>query len=295
MQLLQKLYKKLRKHRQKDVSSAIRSEVLRHIYQLKALECSGSLISNKKNNIVISLTSQKHRLRNLHLVLDSISRQTIKPYRVALWLSDKLSFEVLPETVKNYMDHGLVVNFVNDLGPHTKLLYSLKSFPEDLIITIDDDIIYPHDLVETLYSNYCNNPRTICCNAARGIEFDKNGILPYGKWNKFSGVYKTGKNLLPLGVNGILYFPDCFNPDVNNTELISKLCPSADDIWFRMMSYLNQISITLTGAYSNPDNDFIAIEDTVENSLAFSNILQHGNEKQMKAILHHYGIKLHME
>jgi hypothetical protein len=293
MMLFNKYYKKFRKHRKDDIRDIVRSEILTQLYKIRAFENERLLISGYENNIVVSLTSHGSRLRNLYLVLDSISRQTLKPGRVVLWLSkDQFDDKNLPETLKPYVNElGLTVEYVKDLGPHTKLFYSLKNYPKDLIITIDDDIIYPQDLVETLYSSYLEHPGSICCNAAKVIEINDQGILPYIKWEKVTNRKMLQKNLLPLGVNGVLYFPNCFNHEVFNTEVFTKLCPKADDIWFRMMSYLNDIDIHLTGVYDEFLQDFIPIDVVNGESLATTNVLSGGNDEQLRAIINYYGLK----
>jgi hypothetical protein len=120
MMLFNKYYKKFRKHRKDDIRDIVRSEILTQLYKIRAFENERLLISGYENNIVVSLTSHGSRLRNLYLVLDSISRQTLKPGRVVLWLSkDQFDDKNLPETLKPYVNElGLTVEYVKDLG-HT--------------------------------------------------------------------------------------------------------------------------------------------------------------------------------
>ena len=46
---------------------------------------------------------------------------------------------------------------------------------------------------------------------------------------------------MPTGNAGVLYPPKCFHSDVLNSKVFMKLCPSTDDIWFKVMSLLNEV------------------------------------------------------
>ena len=116
-------------------------------------------INNEKRNkrIVVSLTSFPERMEDIHFGLYSLLNQSLKPDLVVLWLAKSQfpNFEKdLPQTVLSLKENGLTIKWCEDLHSYKKLLPSLESYPNDIIVTADDDIYYhnnPNQLV-SLYS-----------------------------------------------------------------------------------------------------------------------------------------------
>ena len=98
--------------------------------------------------VVISLTTIPERRPLLEKTLDSIARQSRQPEAVYLWLPD----ERFRGKGLNYRFPGVEVRTGADLGPAMKLLpvLMLECEPDTRIITIDDDVEYPPELVERL-------------------------------------------------------------------------------------------------------------------------------------------------
>ena len=40
---------------------------------------------------------------------------------------------------------GLTIRFCEDLKAHKKYYYAFKEYPDDIVITVDDDVIYPQE------------------------------------------------------------------------------------------------------------------------------------------------------
>lgn len=297
MIFLNKYYTLFRKHRQDEIKRIVRSEIIIHEIKRSALfGAQESLLNNKQRNekIIISFTSIKSRINSVYLVVESIAQQTIKPDKIVLWLSKKDFNETnLPITLKQMIQRGLEVRYVEDIGPHTKLLFALKEFENHLIITIDDDIIYPIDLIENLYNTHKNYPKAICCNAAMLIKKDKKGnFLPYNKWPTITDRFMISDYLLPLGVDGVLYPPCSLDDLVFEKNLIKILCPKADDIWFKVMSLKKGTENILTGAYPDFSNYFIPLDTSYIHALAQENIFKNLNDIQFQKSLNYFNIKL---
>ncbi|MEO6851924.1 MAG: hypothetical protein ABI166_14880, partial [Mucilaginibacter sp.] len=93
--------------------------------------------------------------------------QTVLPDKIILWLSsDQFSGVLsLPKKLLKLQKRGLEVRFCQgDLRSHKKYFYALQEFPEDFIVTIDDDIIYPTDMLEQLINLSNIYPSCICCH-----------------------------------------------------------------------------------------------------------------------------------
>ncbi|APF20152.1 putative glycosyltransferase [Caldithrix abyssi DSM 13497] len=296
MNFINKLYNKFRKHRQDEIRRIVRSEIIIQEIKRVAFSNKNSSFLNtsvRKEKIIVSFTTIKERIKNIYLVIESIAQQTMKPDKIVLWLSKKdFQDDNLPITLKWMMQRGLEVRYVEDIGPHTKLLYALKEFENYLIITIDDDIIYPIDLIENLYNTHKNYPKAICCNAAMLIKKDKKGnFLPYNEWPTITDRFMISDYLLPLGVDGVLYPSNSLDNMVFKQNLIKKLCPKADDIWFKIMSLKKGTEIILTGAYPDFSNYFIPLDTAYINALAQENIFKNLNDIQFQKCISYFNIK----
>lgn len=103
-----------------------------------------------EERIIISLTTYSKRIVNIPAVLDTIFSQTLKPDLVVLNMAFE---EIIPEEVQKYIDtHNVEVYRVPDTKVYKKLLPTLKRYPNDCIITIDDDFLYPKGMIEEFVS-----------------------------------------------------------------------------------------------------------------------------------------------
>ena len=195
---------------------------------------------NEGENIIISLTSYGRRVqKTVYYTLVSLLKQTLPANRIILWLSaDNWSDETLPKRLKKLKEYGVEYGFCKDLRSYTKLIPSLKAAPKDLIVTVDDDMIYSRILLQTLYKEHKKYPDCICCmEALMPAHSDKSSFLPYRNWKeaKHSDT-KEDRVLFPLGVGGVLYPPGALHKDVLLEDCFTELCPAADDIWFWAMA-----------------------------------------------------------
>ena len=112
--------------------------------------------------IVVTMTSWIKRIDSVKKVVESIMNNTVKPDRVYLNLS-RSEFDSkgvqLPTDLVDYFnsDERLIINWVD--GENTKSMK--KVFPileylddDDIIITADDDIIFPIDLIESRINDF---------------------------------------------------------------------------------------------------------------------------------------------
>ena len=112
-----------------------------------------------EERIIVSLTTWFKRIQNIPAVLDTIFGQTMPPDLVVL----NLAFdEVVPDNIQQYIEeHHIEVNRVPDTKVYKKILPTMKKYPEDCIISIDDDWLYPKGMIEDfvhIHKKYPNNP-----------------------------------------------------------------------------------------------------------------------------------------
>lgn len=127
-----------------------------------------SAIDDKqRSNVIISMSVLPSRFKGILPTLNSLTDQSVLPEKIMINLPrvfkrDKTHYEI-PEYV---IDHPLVeINWIQeDMGPATKLLPTISYYEEDpnkLIIVVDDDQIYPQELV----ANYLENEKNLSDSA----------------------------------------------------------------------------------------------------------------------------------
>ncbi|HSQ42910.1 MAG TPA: glycosyltransferase family A protein, partial [Fibrobacteraceae bacterium] len=108
-------------------------------------------------DLVVSLTTYPARIGLVHLALESLLRQTLRPDRILLWLAEEqFPQRRLPPQLVRLQQRGLEVLFRKNLGPHTKYLYALQDFTQEIVVTVDDDCFYPPTLLAEL--DYADRP-----------------------------------------------------------------------------------------------------------------------------------------
>ena len=198
--------------------------------------------------LIVSLTSFPQRMYDIHFCLHSLLNQLLKPDKLILWLSEEEfpnKENDLPESVLALKQRGLSIEWCkNNIKSYKKLIPALRKYPNDIIVTADDDIFYSEDWLEKLYNSYLEYPNCIHSHRAHEITFDfNNNINNYNNWKQC--IVNTKESFLNFstGAGGILYPPHTLHDDVTNEALFMKLCPLADDIWFWAMSVLKGTKI----------------------------------------------------
>ena len=198
----------------------------------------------RQNKIIVSLTSYKKRFKKLHLVLESIFNNTMKPSKIVLTIYKK-DFFFLKKKLKRMILNKYLELIVTDidLKPHKKYFEVMKKYKDYAIITIDDDIIYTRDLIETLYNSYLKYPNCIHARRVHKIMVKNNKVLPYNSWIK---EYKMELNpsfyLLATTGGGTLFPPNILNISDENIDEINK-CITADDIYLKYLSRKRNVKI----------------------------------------------------
>lgn len=248
----------------------------------------------RKEKVIVSLTSYGRRVSSvLPYTIMSLLRQSYKPDMIILWLdNDNWNDEKLPRSLKRLKKYGLTIRYCEDLKSYKKLIPTLEEFPDDIIITCDDDLYYRHYVVKDLIDAYWQNPSNIHVQNAHIIHLDNQGkILPYDKWTMdISG--KTGRNVFPTGGSGCLYRKNLLYRDICNDKLFMSLSPKADDVWFFFMAFLNG---TNASVLPKKHNRYIPLDNFYQYfhknaNLSSSNVKENQNDVQIQSIIKHYGI-----
>jgi hypothetical protein len=292
----QKIYSFVKMNFSEKIYSFIKSIILEFklnkLYKKKIIQSKG-IEENSSKKLIISLTSYPKRFSKLHIILYSLLTQTIKPNKVILVLSEKEVEDKkdIPAKILFLKKLGLEIKFINEnYRSYNKLIPTLKDFPENNIITVDDDILYPKWFLEKMYLEHKEHPNDIICYRAHLIKNYNNNLRPYSEWEDYDlNKYPQGMDLFPTGVGGILYPPGSLNKEVFNSKTFLEICPSADDVWFKSMSLLNKTNCRRVFKNKNPH--FVILRGTQETSLYKENVWLGKNDEQIKNVFKLYNLE----
>lgn len=240
----------------------------------------------RKTKLIVSLTSFPERIPTLHICLSSLLQQTVKPDMLILWLAKEQfpNLETdLPERILRLKEFGLTIRWCNNTRPYKKLIPTLKEYPNDIIITVDDDVFYKKDMVEKLYASYHKFPACINCHRITKISIKKGKIKAKPKK---CYPHPSFANKL-VGIGGVLYPPGSLHKDITNENLFMQLAPTNDDIWFWLMAVMNETRII---QIKNNNDEPAEIEETL-NGPCLCQINDHGEnlfDIQLENVLNHY-------
>ena len=123
---------------------------------------------NYYNKFYVTLTSWKGRIKYIHKNLERLLNNTIKPQKLILNLSTEefpqKNLELPPEIINLQKKFNFFEIFwvKENNNVFKKLIPTLNRFKRDLIISLDDDILYPNNLFEKMLNCYKkyggNNP-----------------------------------------------------------------------------------------------------------------------------------------
>lgn len=224
----------------------------------------------RDEKIIASLTTFPERINTVSTTIKTLMTQTVKPDEIVLYLA-KEQFKglekSLPKELLKLQEYGLTIKWTSDIKSYKKLIPALKDYPDDVIITFDDDIYYEKDTIEALYNSYLKNKNEIQANRTWRVNLDKNSIKPLDSsfliWNYQE--YKEASFLNTIiGCGGVLYPPNCFHSDVLDEEKFTSIVPTQDDIWFWAMAILKGTKIRLNKGYSY---NHITVENTQQYGL----------------------------
>ena len=187
-------------------------------------------------DVIISLTSIPSRLSTLHLTIRSLLNQNVSFDRIILWLHQDLRQSV-PEKLKKLEGERFEIRYCPTTEPHRKLVETLKLYPDRIIVTCDDDVIYPDDWLSRLLESWRQTPDDIVAHRCRKIAIKNGEIRPYRKWHS----EPTGGSsplAVAVGWGGVLFPPGSLDDRVLDRDSYMQLSPNADDLWFKAMAML---------------------------------------------------------
>jgi len=247
----------------------------------------GKNASPAEVEVVISLTSMPSRLASLHLTIKSFLNQSISFEKIVLWLHQDLKNH-LPPVLQKLQGKRFEIHYCATTEPHRKLVETLKLYPDRVIVTCDDDMMYPNDWLFRLLESWRHTPNDIVAHMCRKIRIENGEILPYRTW--YSEAKGESSTLtLALGWGGVLFPPGALDARVPDRDTYIRLSPNADDMWFKAMAMLKGTAMRKTrDPYPAP----IPIIGSQSISLNKKNIGADLNRVQLLALAKEYNLIL---
>lgn len=255
-----------------------------------------STAAPETGKIYVSLTSIASREAQLRITLKSLCEQNLQdPYEVHVFLSREpflldrgwTSLPNWPELEASPFRDLLRFHFVPNVGSYRKLHpildQMLRAGQNPVIVTADDDVIYPSNWLRTLVAEHaaCGG---IVAYRGHTMACDNAGIRRYKEWISEP---KLGFSLLNIatGREGVLYRPSHLDSAALDISTALRLAPTADDLWYKMHSLLARtpVRLLLEGLSNFPDTTTPDNPDTLWRRFN----AQDGNDASLRALINH--------
>ncbi|RHR43400.1 hypothetical protein DWX23_02500 [Parabacteroides sp. AF18-52] len=210
-------------------------------------------LDNRDIEVICSMTSFPGRIHLVHWALKSLLLQSYKPDKILLYLAEEqFPNRDLPQTLLNLQKYGVEICWCHDMYGHKKYFYPvLNQKPNQVIITFDDDIIYPVKCIERLMKTHEKYPNVLVCERAQAINNAPSKIDNPGRWDTISdvGINTPSYSLNPSPGGGCLIPYKAFYKDATNEDLFRKYAYKNDDLWYMFMCAANRTRIIKTRKY----------------------------------------------
>jgi hypothetical protein len=245
----------------------------------------GKNASPAEVEVIISLTSIPSRLSSLHLTIKSLLNQNISFEKVILWLHQDLKNH-LPPVLQKLQGKRFEIHYSATTEPHRKLVETLKLHPDRVIVTCDDDMMYPTDWLCRLLESWKHTPGDIVAHRCRKIRIENDDILPYRTWHS-EPRGESSPLTLALGWGGVLFPPGSLDSRVLDRDTYIRLSPNADDLWYKAMATLKGTAMRKS---RNPYPAPIPIIASQSMSLGKKNIGEDQNRVQLLALAKEFNL-----
>jgi hypothetical protein len=193
----------------------------------------------------------------------------------------------VPATVRSLQDRGVDLRFVpGNARSYKKLLPLLESHPGRTVVTVDDDVLYPTGWLADLAAAASDGAAGVVGHRGTRIQGHEGAVEPYLSWPRATPATPSARTFL-TGMGGILYRPGSLAPQVLDLGLAQRLCPTADDIWFKAMSLL---AGSTTRCIGDGSADFPTVRRAQRHSLRSVNVDGGQNDRQFSAVMDHFDL-----
>lgn len=226
------------------------------------------LAQQERSEIVVSLTTIPSRIDLLDLTLKSLLLQSLPPKAIHLNLPEHSVREQRPYVIPAWLAELRSVTIVRcrDDGPATKLIPCFSGLdPRQKVLVVDDDRIYPRDLIAKMSANAARHPGAIIC--ASGWRAPADLIDRPTNWRTVltraeclpivaSAIFRTHEVDIMQGLMGYLVEPRFFDADA--VQDFSRAPPEArycDDVWLSAHTPAKKVVCRMSRVSFTPERD----------------------------------------
>lgn len=226
------------------------------------------------DNIIVSFTSYPARIGSVKKVLDSLYAQTLRADEIILWLAQEefpqKETELPPSLQEDLSAQRFTLRWCDNLGSHKKYFYAMQEYPEDIIVTVDDDTFYHPDSLQKLVDAHNRFPHAVAALTTTLVQLDSAlKPLPIFDWLfDFQKLCEPSMLLMAIGVGGVLYPPHAVDKRIFDKQLIRELCTvkgiiCGDDLLLKTGELLNGTPVVCV-----VNKPYYRLPDTQETALA---------------------------
>ncbi|WP_051200550.1 MULTISPECIES: glycosyltransferase [unclassified Butyrivibrio] len=242
-------------------------------------------------NVIISLTTYGERADTVWITIESLFRQKGERANVVLWLSEnEFSANNLPKNINKLVKRGLEVRFCKDIKSYKKIFYCAKENREKIIITVDDDCIYPPYFLKKLLKANEDYPDTVCCYRCNKMILKNGKLAPYSSWvsgDDYSAIPRH--DIVATGCGGVLYPAFFFKKNDLNNMAFCKIAPNVDDMWLKCLELKNNYKVCqIVCEYQG----WIAVRGTKKTALYNTNVCENKNDIYFNKLLEYYNLDI---
>ena len=244
----------------------------------------------RKEKIVVSLTSFPLRFNKIHICLKSLLLQKVKPDRIIVYLGSDSSRDQFTKEMLDLEQYGVEyrIDSERNLKAHKKYFYAMQEFPNDIIVTADDDLYYPSNWLSSLLKSYRKYPNAISARRVHLMRQEDGSLLPYNMWkDQCRSVLEPSFSLLATGGSGKLYPPHCLKECAFDETRFKELCFDADDVWLKCMEVVNGIPVVWA---KNWEVDQLGVGSNEKGALSKQNVDCSHNDVCLKNVVNFYNI-----
>ena len=200
--------------------------------------------NTNQSNIIICLTSIPSRINHLESTLISLLTQKVAPKIIRLHIPDYSKREKIEYTIPQQFVNlpGIKIVRCDDHGPATKFIPAIEELPETQpILIVDDDYLYPPNLVSRYDLLHLENPDIIIGSSGWLVPTDLTD-KPTTLWSNIKSIPPTPilctrlkKNIqidIIQGFSGYLIQPRFFDlSQLKDYQNVPKNVFFVDDVW----------------------------------------------------------------
>lgn len=222
--------------------------------------------------VVVSLTSCPERIADVYTVVAALIGQTVHPDRILLYLAEEqFADHIIPaglEELRTRCTYFEVCFCGEDLKTHNRYFHAMQEYPDAIVITVDDGVLYHDTLLEELIDAYLRHPDAV--SAVWGHTIALKGLdefAPFDEWKSTrKRIHSPSLLTLPVGVGGCLYPPHVLPPQTFDTVKIKSVCPVQDDLWLKWNLLKRRVNCVVLKQSISDDRAAGAQKETTQNA-----------------------------